>query len=117
MRKALALDPKLAQGSDAETFIARKTLLPSTTGNTTFRLVGHADAKTVALAGTFNNWNPSQTFFTKSGDEWICKINLAPGKYQYKFVVDGNWILDPGNAATEDDGSGNKNSLLIVEAK
>lgn len=116
-RKALALDPRLAPGMDAETFVARKTLLPAPTGNTTFRLAGHADAKTIALAGTFNNWNPSLTLFTKIGDEWICKVNLAPGKYLYKFVVDGDWILDPGNAAIADDGSGNKNSLLIVGAK
>jgi CubicO group peptidase (beta-lactamase class C family) len=116
-RKALALDPKLAQGTDTEVFIARRTLLPSPTGNTTFKLDGYGNAKVVALAGTFNNWNQAQIFFTKEKDTWVCRVELPPGKHQYKFVVDGNWILDPANPLTEDDGSGNKNSLLVVEAK
>src|SRR5260370_1160634 len=72
----------------------RKLVLPppSMKGNTIFRLRGYADAHVVALAGTFNNWNQSQLLFAKEGDEWVCRLNLAPGKYTYKFVVDGNWI-------------------------
>ncbi|MBD0324943.1 MAG: serine hydrolase [Pyrinomonadaceae bacterium] len=116
-RKALTLDPKIAQGTDTEVFIARRTLLPSPTGNTIFKLDGHTNAKTVALAGTFNNWNPSQTSFSKEKDAWVCRVELPPGRHQYKFVVDGNWILDPSNPLTEDDDKGNKNSLLIVAAK
>jgi hypothetical protein len=90
---------------------------PSVKGNTTFTLKGYADARVVALAGTFNNWNQSQLLFAREGDEWVCRIDLAPGKYTYKFVVDGNWILDPANHQTEDDDRGFTNSLLVVKAK
>lgn len=114
-RKALALDPKLLpEGTDAETYIARKTLLATPTGSTTFKLAGYANAKTVALAGTFNNWNPAQTFFTKEGDTWVCRVELPPGKHVYKYIVDGNWITDPTNPATEKDEKGNSNSVLVI---
>jgi len=88
---------------------------PSLKGNTTFRLKGYADASIVALAGSFNNWNQSQFIFGKEGDEWVCRIDLEPGKHAYKFIVDGNWLLDPANPNTEDDDYGVKNSVIIVK--
>jgi hypothetical protein len=42
-------------------------------------------------------------------------MKLEPGKYFYKFIVDGDWITDPGNQNAEDDGHGNINSVLVVE--
>jgi CubicO group peptidase (beta-lactamase class C family) len=98
---------------------ARKIKLPapSTKGNTTFRLKGFPDAQIVVLAGSFNNWNTTQTLFAREGQEWVGRIDLAPGKYAYKFVVDGEWMVDPNNPVTEDDGSGNINSVLVVKAQ
>jgi hypothetical protein len=88
--------------------------LPSLKGNTTFRLKGYPDASIVALAGSFNNWGQSQFIFGKEGNEWICRIDLEPGKHAYKFIVDGNWILDPANPNAEDDDYGVKNSVIVV---
>jgi CubicO group peptidase (beta-lactamase class C family) len=98
-------------------FTARRLTLPppSLKGNTTFRLKGYPDARVVALAGTFNNWNQSQTLFAREGDGWVCRVDLLPGRYTYKFVVDGNWMVDPANPASEDDGGGNTNSVLVVK--
>ena len=97
--------------------IAKKLNLPSPSlkGNTTFRLKGHSDARVVAVAGNFNDWNQSQVLFGKEGDEWVCRIDLAPGKYTYKFIIDGDWILDPANPDTEDDERGITNSVLVVK--
>jgi CubicO group peptidase (beta-lactamase class C family) len=97
---------------------ARKVLLPkpSMKGNTTFRLKGFENAQIVALAGSFNNWSQSQTLFAREGNEWVSRVDLAPGKYTYKFIVDGQWMTDPGNPETEDDGSGNTNSVLVLKA-
>jgi hypothetical protein len=50
----------------------------------------------------------------KQGDEWVCRLNLTPGKYPYKIVVDGKWILDPGNPETAEE-NGYKNSLFVVK--
>ncbi|MFP5262629.1 MAG: serine hydrolase [Blastocatellia bacterium] len=98
-------------------FTAKRLTLPppSLKGNTTFRLKGYPDARIVALAGSFNSWNQSQALFAREGDEWVCRIDLAPGKYAYKFVVDGNWMVDPANPVSEDGGGGNTNSILVVK--
>src|SRR5258705_5981833 len=99
----------------AKSTAARVTLPPpSLKGNTTFKLKGYADASIVAVAGSFNNWNQSEYILGREGDEWICRIDLEPGKHAYKFIVDGNWLLDPANPNTEDDDYGVKNSVVIV---
>lgn len=77
---------------------------------------GHEDARRVAVAGSFNNWNASQIFLSREGDEWSARTKLAPGRYVYKFILDGgNWMTDPANPATEDDGKGIVNSVLVVK--
>ncbi len=96
---------------------ARRLVLPqpSRRGNTIFRLKGYRNARIVAVAGSFNKWNQSQLLFAREGDEWVCRVNLPPGKHQYKFIIDGNWITDPNNSKLVDDGRGNTNSLLSAE--
>lgn len=105
----------LVTGIGPQAATARRLSLPAPnlSGNTMFRLVGYPQARTVALAGTFNNWNQSATLCGREVDAWVCRIDLAPGRYTYKFVIDGNWITDPANAQTEDDGRGNINSVLV----
>lgn len=97
-------------------YTAAKIVLPAPNlkGNTTFRLKGFANASIVALAGSFNNWAQSQFIFAREGDEWICRIDLEPGKHAYKFIVDGNWLLDPTNPNSEEDNYGVNNSVIIV---
>ena len=68
----------------------------------------------VVVAGSFNNWNQTQFVFGREGDEWVCRIDLEPGKHAYKFIVDGNWLLDPNNPNTEDDDYGVKNNVIVV---
>lgn len=96
---------------------ARKLALPrpSLSGNVTFRLSGFADAKVVAVAGDFNDWNQSQFLFEKEGEEWVCRVSLPPGTYQYKFIADGNWLRDPKNPRTVRDRRGIENSFLRTE--
>ncbi|HEX8148030.1 MAG TPA: glycogen-binding domain-containing protein [Pyrinomonadaceae bacterium] len=102
---------------EGEPYTARRVGLPppSVKGNTTFRLKGRADASLVVLTGTFNNWNQSQLLFAREGDEWVCRVDLDPGVYQYKFVVDGDWLLDPSNPDTAEDEAGNVNNVLEIK--
>jgi hypothetical protein len=54
-----------------------------------------ADAKHVSLSGEFNGWSPDATPMKRHDDgHWETTVDLAPGRYQYKFVVDGQWIPD-----------------------
>lgn len=80
--------------------------------NFTFRLKGFAGAKDVYLAGDMNNWNPASLRMKREGDEWVFSAHLSKGKHLYKFVVDGGWILDPGNKLWEQNEHNTGNSVL-----
>lgn len=74
-------------------------------------------AESVALAGSFNDWNDSTTLFTRSDGSgiWSVTVPLPPGEHEYLFVVDGErWIPDPRAHAAVDDGFGNINSMIVV---
>jgi hypothetical protein len=96
-------------------YTAQRVVLPppSVKGNTTFSLPGYADAGVVALAGTFNNWDQSQLVCAREADAWVCRVDLDPGEYAYKFIVDGNWVLDPANPNTVEDEAGNVNNVFV----
>jgi enterochelin esterase-like enzyme len=91
--------------------------VPSLTGNTTFKLTGHTDAEAVAIYGSFNNWIQTKNYCAREGDGWVCRIDLAPGKYTYRFLVDGVGLIDPTNPATEDDGQGHVDSVIVIRPK
>jgi 1,4-alpha-glucan branching enzyme len=59
------------------------------------------DVNEVYLAGDFNAWQPdSQDHRLRKfkGDIWKKMLKLKPGRYEYQFVVDGQWWCDPENA-------------------
>ena len=91
--------------------------VPSLTGNTTFTLPGHTDAEAVAIYGSFNDWIQTKNYCLKKADGWVCRIDLAPGKYTYRFLVDGVGLIDPTNPATEDDGHGLVDSVIVIKPK
>ncbi|MCG2712196.1 MAG: AAA family ATPase [Candidatus Omnitrophica bacterium] len=76
-----------------------------------------AEAQKVEIAGDFNNWVSSTQGQMENIENgvWARVVHLDPGKYQYKFVVDGKWIIDPKNPKIERDLSGNINSLIEIE--
>lgn len=74
------------------------------------------EAQVVYLAGTFNNWAPTSLAMKKDENGvWSVKVQLIPGNYQYKFVVNGTqWKEDPTNPAKVDDGYGGSNSAFKI---
>ena len=66
--------------------------------NTKTPFVCHAaEGANVFLAGTFNNWDPQENPMERTPDgAWRINLELAPGRYEYKFVVDGQWCCEPG---------------------
>jgi chromosome partitioning protein len=73
-------------------------------------------ANLVQIAGDFNNWQPSEMPMEKVGESgiWQTKMNLSPGKYQYRLVVDGHWQQDPYNDNSILNPYGEFNSVLEV---
>jgi hypothetical protein len=78
----------------------------------TFFLRNNTQARKTYLAGSFNDWVPNNLPMTKTDSGWIAYVKLGPGKYWYKFIVDGNWIVDRDNRLSENDGLGNTNSIF-----
>ena len=63
---------------------------------TTFRCAA-PEAVEVFLAGEFNGWSTTDTSMERTADgSWVVSRELPPGRYEYKFVVDGQWICEPG---------------------
>jgi len=81
-----------------------------------FALEGYEDAEKVYVTGSFADWDPNAHQMVKGADGiWSVEVELPEGKHLYKFVVDGEWIADPGNDQTQDDGYGGKNSVLFIQ--
>ena len=85
------------------------------TARVNFALPGFADAERVILAGSFNDWDEEALLMKKTDGGWDIDLDLIGGKHYYKFIVDGEWMVDPGNPFAESDGKGNVNSVLIVQ--
>ncbi len=73
------------------------------------------NVKKVQLVGDLNNWNPNNSPMTQEGNTWYADLSLNPGRYPYKIVVDGAWILDPANPEKISNNIGGYNSLLEVK--
>lgn len=74
-------------------------------------------ATDVKIAGDFNNWIPDKGVVTSREKDgtWKKVINIAPGAYQYKFCIDGDWKEDPGNPNIVSNRYGSYNSLVIID--
>jgi carboxypeptidase Q len=71
------------------------SIKPNLEGNTTFFLEGFENAGSVSLVSDFNNWNMFGTPLAKINGGWACKLDLPPGRYLYKYIIDGDWTADP----------------------
>jgi 1,4-alpha-glucan branching enzyme len=77
-----------------------------------------APGRQVFVAGCFSNWEPKHKLTDRDGrGVYTGRILLAPGEYQYKFVVDGEWRLDSANPNFVPNNFGTLNSLLKVPNK
>jgi hypothetical protein len=80
------------------------------------RFVFVGDARTVSLVGDFNGWRSEATPLVQAGSAkaWVVSLPLAPGRYEYAFIVDGKrWVADP-YAPTRADDFDTDSSILRV---
>jgi len=70
----------------------------------------------VFLAGSFNNWDPSAKEMKESKKSGIYSATmlLAPGSYEYKFVINGTWCADPECSDWVQNDHGTLNSVKLV---
>ena len=110
-RKAAQMDPS---STEWKLMAQQLSADPTEIDGVRFRLGGYQQADTVSVAGEFNGWNADLNPMIRQDGAWGLTLPLPGGQYAYKFVVDGEWILDPNNTNQVDDGNGNQNSLKVV---
>jgi len=95
---------------------AKKTVKTKTSErNVKFSLPNPA-AGEVCLAGDFNNWDTCSTPLKKGKNgTWSVSIKLLPGRYEYNFFVDGNWVCDTCCLEMVTNSFGTQNSVIMVE--
>ncbi len=69
----------------------------------------------VSIVGDFNYWNPENDLLTKGKDGvWRLQKKLYPGKYRYKYIIDGDWVPDLYNSNSGSDNSGTICSIIEI---
>ncbi len=70
----------------------------------------------VFVAGTFNGWRPHRhrLVAVDGEDRYAAEVPVPPGTHEYKFIVNGVWIVDPGNPHWVVNPFGSLNSVLSV---
>lgn len=79
--------------------------------------INRPDARAVFVTGSFNNWDPAADPLQRQEDGlWTTELRLPPGTYEYRFVVDGRWMMDPMSVAAVPNSFGGMNSIVVVPA-
>ncbi|HXJ60980.1 MAG TPA: glycogen-binding domain-containing protein [Verrucomicrobiae bacterium] len=88
--------------------------LPVQTGRAVFRLRAPS-ARSVKLAGDFTGWEKQPLDLRLGrGGIWQITVPLSPGRYAYRFLVDGEWRDDPDCVAAETNRFGTINAVIDV---
>ena len=73
------------------------------------------EAQRVSLAGSFNRWDVDKTPMKRtSKGTWQVSVSLEPGRYEYRFCVDGVWQDDPKATDKTDNPFGSQNCIRVV---
>ncbi len=73
-------------------------------------------ARSVKLAADFTDWEKSPVELSQSEDgTWHAAVPLSPGKYLYRFIVDGEWHDDPRPVARVSNPFGTSDAVLRVD--
>ena len=97
----------------------RITLAPVMTPTGVRFSLADGEARSVAVAGSFNGWSVSSHALARQGtsDLWTIVVPLPPGEHLFVFIIDGNrWITPPLADDFVDDGFGSQNGVVFVRA-
>jgi 1,4-alpha-glucan branching enzyme len=71
--------------------------------------------KNVAVAGTFNDWQPNLKMARQKDGSYRKRVQLDSGEHRYRFVVDGDWVPDPQAEAQAPNPFGSVDSVVKVD--
>ena len=94
---------------------AAKTAAKPATTKVTFRFAAPKGCR-VSVAGAFNGWSVEEHVLKHNAKSGFFQntLALAPGRYEYKFVVDGTWVVDPACPDWVPNEYGSLNSVILV---
>lgn len=73
-------------------------------------------ARTVLITGDFTQWAAEGIRLSHNGNgTWKTELELAPGEYQYRLLVDGQWRDHLEATRKVANPYGTQNCVLIVE--
>jgi len=90
-------------------------LTPVVTSTEVVFVIEARHAAHVQVMGDFNDWNLDGSEMEPGDGIWKKVVNLPPGRYRYRYIVDGRWQSDPLNAAVEPSPYGGHDSILVVD--
>lgn len=81
----------------------------------TFVYAPGGEVQKVAVAGSFNGWNPDDGIMRRQKDgTYRRKEALGPGCHEYKYLVDGQWLTDPDGDGRVPNNYGTENSVVSI---
>jgi 1,4-alpha-glucan branching enzyme len=112
---AFAIVAAIVSGSCATMVVAPPSVTPS---GVRFAMV-RPEARSVALAGSFNQWSTASHPLARQDSRglWSTVVPLPPGEHLFMYVVDGTEWVSPLADEYVDDGFGSKNGIVVVRAK
>ncbi|XP_031125760.1 protein PTST homolog 2, chloroplastic-like isoform X1 [Ipomoea triloba] len=72
-------------------------------------------ASEVLLTGSFDGWATQRKMEKLSTGVFSLRLKLYPGRYEIKFIVDGEWRIDPLRPIVQNNGY--ENNLIIITSK
>ncbi|MCB0283376.1 MAG: alpha-glucosidase C-terminal domain-containing protein [Calditrichaeota bacterium] len=101
------------------TYINKEYAFPVKVNNLTaqtFKYKLKNKEESVRVIGSFNSWNRLNSPMTDADGDGVYEktFMLDNGRYEYKFYIDGNEIIDPANKEKVLNNFGQYNSLLVI---
>ena len=72
------------------------------------------EAQNVSLVGDFNNWDYTKSMKKDKDGVWRARMDLKPGRYEYRYLVDGQWQNDPKCQSLQPNSFGTYNCVVEV---
>jgi len=112
MAKNTSAKAKQAQGQ-----VATAATAPKAARKSVQMRIPLGEARDVILTGDFTGWATDKLRLNKAANgEWTGTVELTPGEYQYRLLVDGQWRDDPAAQAHVPNQFGSTNCVLKVQA-
>jgi 1,4-alpha-glucan branching enzyme len=114
---AVTVAAAFANAACAARSLALPPAAPVVTGGGVRFVLMRADARSVSLAGSFNQWSAASHPLIRRKEDglWAIVVPLPPGEHTFMYVVNGTeWISPPMAEDYVDDGFGAKNGIVVV---